>query len=131
MSEAPVSTFLEGGRDDPAAPEGAPLRRSASEGFRAGAVPDTEVRHLRVVIANEKRERLELLARVVTRLGHDVVAREIYVKTVGPATAIEHPDVALVGLASSSQHALALVSVIVGGAKRLRRPRGRVGSFCV
>jgi response regulator NasT len=69
--------------------------------------------HLRVLIANEKRERLELLARVVMGLGHDVIAREIYVKEVGPATAREHPDVALVGLGSSSEHALELITEIV------------------
>ena len=33
-----------------------------------------EVRHLRVLIANEKRERLELLAQVVAGLGHEVIA---------------------------------------------------------
>jgi AmiR/NasT family two-component response regulator len=68
---------------------------------------------LRVLIANEKRDRLELLARVVIGLGHDVIAREIYVTEVGPVTAREHPDVALVGLGESSEHALALISEIV------------------
>jgi AmiR/NasT family two-component response regulator len=69
--------------------------------------------HLRVLIANEKRDRLELLARVVTSLGHDVIAREIDVKEVGAVTARERPDVALVGLGSSSAHALELISEIV------------------
>jgi response regulator NasT len=69
--------------------------------------------HLRVLIANERRDRLELLAQVVIGLGHDVIAREIYVKEVGPATAREGPDVALVGLGSSSDHALELISEIV------------------
>ncbi len=68
---------------------------------------------LRVLIANEKRDRLELLAQVVLGLGHDVIAREIYVKEVGAVTAREHPDVALVGLGSSSEHALELISEIV------------------
>jgi AmiR/NasT family two-component response regulator len=74
---------------------------------------EIEGRHLRVLIANEKRERLELLARVVIGLGHDVIAREIYVKEVGPVTAREQPDVALVGLGSSSDHALELITEIV------------------
>ena len=52
-------------------------------------------------IANERRDRLELLAQVVIGLGHDVIAREIYVKEVGSVTAREHPDVALVGLRTS------------------------------
>jgi response regulator NasT len=76
-------------------------------------MPDTEPQHLRVLIANERRDRLELLAQVVTGLGHDVIAREIYVKEVGPVTAREHPDVALVGLGSSSDHALELITEIV------------------
>jgi AmiR/NasT family two-component response regulator len=68
---------------------------------------------LRVLIANERRDRLEVLANVVTGLGHDVIAREIYVKEVGAVTAREHPDVALVGLGSSSDHALDLITEIV------------------
>jgi AmiR/NasT family two-component response regulator len=70
-------------------------------------------RHLRVLIANEKRERLELLANVVAGLGHDVIAREISVADVGAVTAREHPDVALVGLGLHSDHALDLISEIV------------------
>src|SRR6188472_3592029 len=72
-----------------------------------------EFEHLRVLIANERRDRLELLAQVVAGLGHDVIAREIYVKEVGPSTARERPDVALVGLGLSSEHALELISEIV------------------
>jgi response regulator NasT len=74
---------------------------------------DTDPNHLRVLIANERRDRLELLAQVVIGLGHDVIAREIYVKEVGSATARELPDVALVGLGSSADHALDLISEIV------------------
>jgi AmiR/NasT family two-component response regulator len=72
-----------------------------------------EVRHLRVLIANEKRERLELLAQVVAGLGHEVIAREIYVKEVGAVTARERPDVALVGLGLHSEHALELITEVV------------------
>jgi response regulator NasT len=74
---------------------------------------DTDLRHLRVLIANERRERLELLAQVVIGLGHDVIAREIYVKEVGTVTARERPDVAIVGLGLSSEHALELIGEIV------------------
>ena len=74
---------------------------------------EADVRHLRVLIANEKRDRLELLAQVVIGLGHDVIAREIYVQEVGSATARERPDVALVGLGLSSEHALELIGEIV------------------
>ena len=68
---------------------------------------------MRVLIANERRDRLELLAQVVIGLGHDVIAREIYVNEVGPVTAREHPDVALVGLGESSTHALDMISEVV------------------
>ncbi|MGZ4353117.1 MAG: ANTAR domain-containing response regulator, partial [Gaiellaceae bacterium] len=72
-----------------------------------------EAQHLRVLIANERRDRLELLAQVVAGLGHDVIAREIEVTEVGAVTAKERPDVALVGLGLSSQHALELIERIV------------------
>src|SRR5947209_2663377 len=68
---------------------------------------------LRVLIANERRDRLELLAQVVAGLGHEVIAREIDVREVGAVTARERPDVALVGLGLSSEHALELITEIV------------------
>jgi Response regulator with putative antiterminator output domain len=74
---------------------------------------DSETQHLRVLIANERRDRLELLARVVAGLGHEVIAREIDVREVGAVTAREQPDVALVGLGLSSEHALTLIAEIV------------------
>ncbi|MDX6466665.1 MAG: hypothetical protein QOI27_1705 [Gaiellaceae bacterium] len=76
----------------------------------------TEVRHLRILIANERAGRLELLAGVVEGLGHEVVARETNVHDVGALAARECPDVAIVGLGASSAHALELVSAIVGEA---------------
>jgi response regulator NasT len=69
--------------------------------------------HLRVLIANERRDRLELLAQVVAGLGHEVIAREVDVTAVGAVTAREEPDVALVGLGLSSEHALDLIEQIV------------------
>ena len=54
-------------------------------------MPESGVQHLRILIANERRDRLELLAQVVIGLGHDVIAREIYVKEVGALTAREQP----------------------------------------
>jgi AmiR/NasT family two-component response regulator len=68
---------------------------------------------LRVLIANERRDRLELLAQVVAGLGHEVIARSIDVREVGAVTAAERPDVALVGLGLSSEHALTLIEEIV------------------
>ena len=57
-----------------------------------------ETEHLRVLIANERKDRLALVAQVVATLGHEVIAREIEVADVGAVTARERPDVALVGL---------------------------------
>lgn len=71
------------------------------------------VGHLRVLIANERHDRLALVAEVVSGLGHDVIARSIDVEEVGVITAREHPDVALVGLGVSSEHALNLIRKIV------------------
>ncbi len=72
-----------------------------------------ETEHLRVLIANERRDRLALVAPIVADLGHEVIAREIDVNEVGAVTARERPDVALVGLGESSQHALVLIEKIV------------------
>jgi AmiR/NasT family two-component response regulator len=72
-----------------------------------------ETEHLRVLIANERKDRLALVAPIVTALGHDVIAREIEVEEVGEMTVRERPDVALVGLGESSEHALDLVEKIV------------------
>jgi AmiR/NasT family two-component response regulator len=69
--------------------------------------------HLRVLIANERQDRLALVGAIVLELGHEVIAREIDVEDVGPVTARERPDVALVGLGESSEHALALIDKIV------------------
>jgi AmiR/NasT family two-component response regulator len=72
-----------------------------------------ETEHLRVLIANERRDRLELVAPLVAALGHEVIAREIEVEDVGPVTARERPDVALVGLGEGSEHALHMIEEIV------------------
>src|SRR5579859_1004911 len=74
------------GRDqgDRRADEGdrTPARTRRDQGLRV-AMPETAPQHLRVLIASERRDRLELLAQVVVGLGHDVIAREIYIKEVG------------------------------------------------
>src|ERR1700684_3449193 len=68
---------------------------------------------LRVLIANERKDRLALVAPIVAALGHEVITREIDVADVGAVTARERPDVALVGLGGSSEHALDLLHKIV------------------
>ncbi len=72
-----------------------------------------EADHLRVLIANERKDRLTVVAAVVATLGHEVIAREIEVQDVGAVTARERPDVAIVGLGESSEHALELIDKIV------------------
>src|SRR3954452_6922788 len=75
-----------------------------------------ETEHLRVLIANERKDRLALVAPIVAALGHEVIAREIDVRDVGAVTARERPDVALVGLGESSGNALELIDQIVHAA---------------
>jgi AmiR/NasT family two-component response regulator len=72
-----------------------------------------ETEQLRVLIANERKDRLALVAPIVASLGHEVIAREIEVADVGAVTARERPHVALVGLGESSEHALELIERIV------------------
>jgi AmiR/NasT family two-component response regulator len=72
-----------------------------------------ETEHLRILIANERKDRLALVAPIVIALGHEVIAREIEVEDVAAVTARERPDVALVGLGASSEHALGLIDKIV------------------
>ena len=76
-------------------------------------MPSQPLEHLRVLIANERKDRLADVAAIVTSLGHEVIAREIDVGEAGVATRREHPDVALVGLGVSSDHALQLIDKIV------------------
>lgn len=68
---------------------------------------------LRVLIANERRDRLEATTAVVEKLGHTVVARQLDIADVAATTATTKPDVALVAVGESSDHALALISRIV------------------
>ena len=73
----------------------------------------TEHRLLRILIANERKDRLERIAEIVTRLGHEVISRELEVADVATATEREHPDLAFVGLGISGEHALEMISEIV------------------
>jgi response regulator NasT len=72
-----------------------------------------EHQHLRVLIANQRSDRLDYVTKVVVSLGHEVVARSLEVGEVATVTGRERPDVALVGLGDSSEHALELIGEIV------------------
>ena len=74
-------------------------------------LPTTD--HLRVLVANQRPERLDNVTVIVASLGHEVIARSIDVADVAELTTRERPDVALVGLGESSQHALDLIDQIV------------------
>ena len=81
--------------------------------LRRVVVTEPGSRHLRVLIANELAERLDRIAIVVESLGHTVIARELNVDEVANATHVERPDVALVGLGRSAEHALDHITQIV------------------
>lgn len=68
---------------------------------------------MRILIANERKDRLERIAEIVTGLGHEVISRELEVSEVAAATEREHPDLAFVGLGISGVHALEMISEIV------------------
>jgi AmiR/NasT family two-component response regulator len=76
-------------------------------------MPENETERLRILIANERVDGFGPLAKIVAGLGHEVIAREVDVREVASVTAQEQPDVALVGLGLSSEHALDLISEIV------------------
>ena len=76
--------------------------------------PQTE--HLRVLIANEHKASLAVLAPIVADLGHEVIEPEIGVDDLADVTAREQPDVAFVAPGDSSERALTLIDQIVGEA---------------
>jgi response regulator NasT len=75
-------------------------------------MPETEHR-LQVLIANERAERLDSVTAIVEGLGHEIVARGIDVRDVGPLSRSTGADVALVGLGLDGEHALDQISSIV------------------
>jgi AmiR/NasT family two-component response regulator len=70
-------------------------------------------RKLRVLLADGTAGRLEEVTRTVTALGHEVVGEGASLDTVGRATAVELPDVALVIVGDNSDKALDLIRTIV------------------
>jgi AmiR/NasT family two-component response regulator len=66
-----------------------------------------------VLLANEGEEHIALVTSIVDCLGHTVIATSTDIAAVGALTLREHPDVALVSLGESSDHALDLIDRIV------------------
>lgn len=81
--------------------------------WRCRVADGSEHEHLRVLVANQRGDRLDYVTKVVVSLGHEVVARSIEVDDVAAVTRREQPDVALVGLGESGEHALELIGQIV------------------
>lgn len=80
---------------------------------RSRLIMEGSAQHLRVLIANERQERLAVVAPLVSSLGHEVIAREIRADEVGDLTKRIQPDVALVGVGHDVPHALRLIDAIV------------------
>ena len=57
--------------------------RSYNSTLGGVAMSYRETEHLRVLIANERKDRLAIVAPIVVGLGHEVIAREIEVEDVG------------------------------------------------
>jgi len=67
---------------------------------------------LRILVADGRLERLQEVTNTLIGLGHQVLP-EIELTRVGPVTAGEKPDVALVVVGESSENALAMIGKIV------------------
>jgi AmiR/NasT family two-component response regulator len=80
---------------------------------RSRLIMEGSAQHLRVLIANERQDRLAVVAPLVSSLGHEVIAREIRTDEVGDLTQRIQPDVALVGVGHDVPHALQLIDAIV------------------
>jgi len=74
---------------------------------------DDEPNNLRILVADERKKYLEPVSDAVRALGHEVCALEVEISTVGRATHEHRPDIAIVVLHESSDHALGLITEIV------------------
>jgi response regulator NasT len=72
-----------------------------------------EPQHLKVLVADERQKYLEPVSAAVADLGHEVIAHEVSIATVGKATIEHRPDIAIVALHEDTDHALELISEIV------------------
>jgi response regulator NasT len=79
----------------------------------AGRAATLTRRQLRVLVADEQREPLERTAGVARGLGHEVVALEVTADAVVGAVRAEAPQLAIVALHSSEEHAIDLIREIV------------------
>ena len=68
---------------------------------------------LQVLIANERDDRLDTIAAIVERLGHEIVARGLDTSEIGALSRSSGAEIALVGIGVESAHALDQISAIV------------------
>jgi AmiR/NasT family two-component response regulator len=73
----------------------------------------TSERSLRILLANEREDDLEVLGGVLGGLGHDVTPFAVSVAEAVELIAREDPDVAFVVIDNDDEHALALISETV------------------
>jgi AmiR/NasT family two-component response regulator len=73
----------------------------------------TSERSLRILLANESEEDLEVLGGVLDGLGHDVIPFAVSVAEAIELIAREDPDMAFVVIDTDDEHALALISETV------------------
>ncbi|HEX5147342.1 MAG TPA: hypothetical protein VFV85_09975, partial [Conexibacter sp.] len=67
---------------------------------------------LRVLVADEDAEALDVLARMLERMGHVVSGYAIDVADVAERVAVDDPEISMVVLHSDDDHALALIEEI-------------------
>ena len=76
------------------------------------ASPTDGATKLRVLVANEHRDRLNEVSRAIIATGHVVVVETVDVDTVGSRARVEHPDIALVAVGRDPEHALEQIASI-------------------
>jgi len=77
------------------------------------AVAEQEPEHLRVLIANQPRDPLALVRKLVEALGHDVITPRLEGDDIAAVIAQARPDVALVTIGDDMRDALVLIDQIV------------------
>ena len=71
------------------------------------------VDRLRVLIANERQDRLDAVSDIVAGAGHEVTARLVSIGEAAAATREVDPDLAIVATGPNTEHALELIGEIV------------------
>jgi AmiR/NasT family two-component response regulator len=80
---------------------------------RSSAIGTTTERGLRVLLADEDREKLQQLGDVLTGLGHEVTPFVVSVREAAEIIAREDPDLAMVAVHEDDEHALELIGETV------------------